>query len=81
MGFQWFSMVANHWSDDGMVTINRSGLLNTVHGRVCTGNIDTCLLDIITKTFENDWILRSLILQTSATEPNTIAQYCRQREN
>ena len=38
-------------------------MINTVHGRVCTGNIDTCLLDIITKTFENDWILRSLILQ------------------
>ena len=27
MVFQWFSMVANHWSDDGMVTIHRSGLL------------------------------------------------------
>ena len=26
MVFQWFSMVANHWSDDGMVTIHRSGL-------------------------------------------------------
>ena len=56
-------------------------MINTVHGRVCTGNIDTYLLDIIPKTFENDWILRSLTLQTSATEPNTIAQYCRQREN
>ena len=56
-------------------------MINTVHGRVCTGNIDTYLLDIIPKTFENDGILRSLTLQTSATEPNTIAQYCRQREN
>ena len=27
MVFQWFSMVANHWSDDGMVTIHRSGLI------------------------------------------------------
>ena len=27
MGFQWFPMVANNWSDDGMVTIHRSGLL------------------------------------------------------
>ena len=29
MVFQWFPMVANHWSDDGMVTIHRSGLDNT----------------------------------------------------
>ena len=27
MVFQWFPMVANHWSDDGMVTIHRSGLM------------------------------------------------------
>ena len=27
MVFQWFPMVANHWSDDGMVTIHRSGLI------------------------------------------------------
>ena len=27
MVFQWFPMVANHWSDDGMVTIHRSGLV------------------------------------------------------
>ena len=27
MFFQWFPMVANHWSDDGMVTIHRSGLI------------------------------------------------------
>ena len=26
MVFQWFPMVANHLSDDGMVTIHRSGL-------------------------------------------------------
>ena len=26
MVFQWFPMVADHWSDDGMVTIHRSGL-------------------------------------------------------
>ena len=25
MVFQWFPMVANHWSDNGMVTIHRSG--------------------------------------------------------
>ena len=25
MVFQWFPMVANHWSDDGMATIHRSG--------------------------------------------------------
>ena len=23
--FQWFPMVANHWSNDGMVTIHRHG--------------------------------------------------------
>ena len=26
MVFQWFPMVANHWSNDGMVTIHRCGL-------------------------------------------------------
>ena len=25
--FQWFPMVANHWSNDGMGTIHRYGLL------------------------------------------------------
>ena len=30
MVFQWFSMVANHGSNDGMVTIHRSGLLMIV---------------------------------------------------
>ena len=30
MVFQWFPMVANHWSDDGMVTIHRSGLFLSV---------------------------------------------------
>ena len=29
MVFQWFSMVANHWSEDGMITIHRSGLSHT----------------------------------------------------
>ena len=28
MVFQWFPMVANHWSNDGMVTIHRRGLLH-----------------------------------------------------
>ena len=28
MVFQWFPMLANHWSDDGMVTIHCSGLDN-----------------------------------------------------
>ena len=27
IGLDGFSMVANHWSNDGMVTIHRSGLL------------------------------------------------------
>ena len=27
MVFQWFPMVANHWSNDGMVTIHRRGLI------------------------------------------------------
>ena len=26
MVFQWFPMVANHWSNDGLVTIHRYGL-------------------------------------------------------
>ena len=26
MVFQWLPMVANHWSNDGMVTIHRCGL-------------------------------------------------------
>jgi len=30
MVFQWFPMVANHWSNDGMVTIHRRGLLPPV---------------------------------------------------
>ena len=34
MVFQCFSMVANHWSDDGMVTIHRSGLLVMVKSKV-----------------------------------------------
>ena len=29
MFFQWFPMAANHWSDDGMVTIHHSGLALT----------------------------------------------------
>ena len=29
-GFQWFPMVANHWSNDGMVTIHRYGLVTKV---------------------------------------------------
>ena len=29
-GFSMVSMVANHWSDDGMVTIHRSGLLTDI---------------------------------------------------
>ena len=27
MEWQWFSMVCNHWSNDGMVTIHRCGLV------------------------------------------------------
>jgi len=30
MVFQWFPMVANHWSNDGMVTIHRRGLCGSV---------------------------------------------------
>ena len=30
MVFQWFPMVVNHWSDDGMVTIHRSGLSQSI---------------------------------------------------
>ena len=31
MVFQWFPMVANHWSNNGMVTIHRYGLLPFLH--------------------------------------------------
>ena len=34
MVFQWFPMVANHWSDDGMVTIHRSGLVSGQGGKM-----------------------------------------------
>ena len=33
MVFQWFPMVANHWSNDGMVTIHRYGLFNIISKR------------------------------------------------
>ena len=33
MVFQWFPVVANHWSTDGMVTIHRYGLMNIVQTR------------------------------------------------
>ena len=31
MVFQWFPMVANHWFNDGMVTIHRHGLTTAVY--------------------------------------------------
>ena len=31
MVFQWFPMVANHWSNDGMITIHRYGLFPAKH--------------------------------------------------
>ena len=31
MVFQWFPMVANHWSNDGMVTIHRYSLWSSAH--------------------------------------------------
>ena len=30
MVFQWFPMVANHWSNDGMVKIHRYGLFMSI---------------------------------------------------
>ena len=44
MVFQWFPMVANHWSYDGMVTIHRSGLFKT-HRLLWFGNV------ILTRVF------------------------------
>ena len=36
MVFQWFPMVVNHWSDDGMVTIHHSGLaLSLLRDETC----------------------------------------------
>ena len=40
MVFQWFSMVANHWSDDGMVTIHRSGLMMMDGAHYCRDGDD-----------------------------------------
>ena len=28
--FQWFSMVMDHWSNDGMVSMDRTGLMKTI---------------------------------------------------
>ena len=36
MVFQWFPMVANHWSNDGMVTIHRYGLQYMLNIAQCT---------------------------------------------
>ena len=36
MVFQWFLMVANHWSNDGMVTIHRYGLQYMLNIAQCT---------------------------------------------
>ena len=36
MVFQWFLMVANHWSNDGMVTIYRYGLQYMLNIAQCT---------------------------------------------
>ena len=47
MVFQWFPMVANHWSNDGMVTIHRSGL-----GRVLDG---VQAIHIFSNIFEYFW--------------------------
>ena len=45
MVFQWFPMVANHWSDNGMVTIHRSGLLTKVdYDETFAANVRTSLL-------------------------------------
>ena len=41
-GFQWFPMVANHWSDDGMVTIHRSGL-NVFVGVIVQASFSFCV--------------------------------------
>ena len=38
MVFQWFPMVANHWSNDGMVTIHRRGLDLAKAGLECSAS-------------------------------------------
>ena len=35
MVYQWFPMVANHWSNDGMVTIHRYGLFVCISSMIC----------------------------------------------
>ena len=43
MVFQWFPMVANHWSNDGMVTIHCYGLLIELSGAVTKKLSQLCL--------------------------------------
>ena len=54
MVFQWFPMVANHWSDDGMVTIHRSGL-NVFVGVIVQASFSFCV-----------FVLRILLKQDTA---------------
>ena len=36
--FQWFSMVRDHWSNDGMVSMDRSGLIQTIFACLLAGD-------------------------------------------
>ena len=38
--FQWFSMVKDHWSNDGMVSMDRTGLNWTMCELSCAHNND-----------------------------------------
>ena len=46
MVFQWFPIVANHWSNDGMVTIHRRGLVRIARYFVIPAFVRQKLCDV-----------------------------------
>ena len=67
MVFQWFPMVANHWSNDGMVTIHRSGLVGQEEvscksrEEMCTKMYSSLFRDI----FHSVWMLMKFVGMTT----------------
>ena len=56
MVFQWFPMVGNHWSNDGMVTIHRRGLVPMQAGSLPMPKQEHHLQ-------EDPWLRRHLLLK------------------
>ena len=68
MVFQWFPMVANHWSNDGIVTIHRSGLAQALLNSLFLLRICECFFlqkDVqlfktnLTQTYRNQYKLEA----------------------